>query len=230
MLTFSWQLTLFVLVLIPLVALPMRRAGTASYRARTHTQRKRSQLTAYLQETLGISGILLLKAFVRGRHERRRFGRHNDELRDLEVREAMISRWFAMVMQSIEVAGPALLMLFGGYLVISGRTTVGTVFVFATVLGAQLAGSVTSLATMHVNVIGSLALFNRIFEYLDLTPEIADRPGAVDLPRVRGAIRFDGVTFSYARAERPALHRVSLDVEPASWSRWSVPAGPARPP
>ncbi|MDQ3152088.1 MAG: ABC transporter ATP-binding protein/permease [Actinomycetota bacterium] len=225
MLTFSWQLTLFILVLIPLVALPMRGAGKASYRARTRTQRKHAELTAYLQEMLGISGILLLKAFARGRYERSRFGRHNDELRDLEVRQAMISRWFAMVMQSIEVAGPALIMLLGGYLVITGQTTVGTVFVFATVLGSQLAGSITSLATMHVNVIGSLALFNRLFEYIDMAPEISDRPGARHLSRVRGAIQLDEVTFRYPGTERPALDRVSLDVEPGQLVALVGPSG-----
>lgn len=225
MLTFSWQLTLFVLVLIPLVALPMRRAGEASYRARTRTQRKHAQLTAYLQEVLGISGILLLKAFVRDRIERVRFRRHNDELRDLEVRQAMVGRWFGMAMEAVEVAGPALMILFGGYLVISGRTTVGTVFVFATVLGAQLAGAVTSLATMHVNVIGSLALFNRLFEYIDLAPEITDRPGATALTGVRGAIRLERVSFRYPGTERPALDQVSLDVEPGQLVALVGPSG-----
>ncbi len=131
------------------------------------------------------------------------FRSHNDELRDLEVRQAMIGRWFAMVMETVTVAGPALMMLFGGYLVISGQTTVGTVFVFATVLGAQLAGAVTSLASMHVNVIGSLALFNRIFEYIDLVPEITDRPGATALTLRPGA------TTHQPTMPRPAIHQRS---------------------
>jgi len=157
MLRFTWQLTLVVLVLIPLVSLPARKAGRTSYAARGRTQGKLAEMTAYQQEILGISGILLVKAFVRGRAERERFGQLNDEVRRLQIRQEMIARWFGMVMQALQTAGPALIMGFGGWLVLTGRTTVGTVFVFATVLGMRLTGSLSSLATMHVNVTGSLA-------------------------------------------------------------------------
>ena len=135
MLLFSWQLTLVVLVLIPLVALPARHAGKATYHARMATQNKLAEMTAYLQEVLGVSGILLVKAFVKGRAERTRFGRINDQLRRLQVRQEIIGRWFGMLMSTVQIAGPALIILAGGYLVIHGETTVGTVFVFATVLG-----------------------------------------------------------------------------------------------
>src|SRR6266568_5169818 len=159
MLRFTWQLTLAVLVLIPLISLPARKAGRASYTARGRTQRKLAEMTAYLQEILGISGILLVKAFVRGRAERERFGYLNDEVRRLQIRQEMIARWFGMLMMALQTAGPALIMGFGGWLVLTGHTTVGTVFVFATVLGGRLTGSLSSLATMHVNVVGSLAVF-----------------------------------------------------------------------
>src|SRR5712691_830963 len=209
MLRFTWQLTLVVLVLIPLISLPARKAGRASYTARGRTQRKLAEMTAYLQEILGISGILLVKAFVRGRAERERFGHLNDEVRRLQIRQEMIARWFGMLMMALQTAGPALIMGFGGWLVLTGHTTVGTVFVFATVLGGRLTGSLSSLATMHVNVVGSLAVFRRLFEYIDLPPQIADGPAARDLGDARGAIRFEGVTFTYPAAARPALDQVS---------------------
>src|SRR5215468_11152832 len=98
----------------------------------------------------------------------------NSELRALEVRQNLIAQWFGMLMGTLQTAGPALMILFGGWLVVTGHATVGTVFVFATILGARLAGSVTSLAGMHVNVTGSLALFGRLFTYVDREPEIAD--------------------------------------------------------
>jgi ATP-binding cassette subfamily B protein len=226
MVRFSWQLTLVVLVLIPLVALPARRAGRATYRAREQTQTKLAEMTAYLQEILGISGILLVKAFVKGRAERERFGNINDELRRLQVRQEMIGRWFGMLMSTVQTAGPALIILAGGYLVLQGHTTVGTVFVFATVLGARLAGAATSLASMHVNVIGSLALFRRLFDYIDLPPDITDAPDATVLDgRVRGGLRFEHVTFIYPTSRRPALEDIDLEINPGQLVALVGPSG-----
>ena len=226
MLLFSWQLTLVVLVLIPLVALPARHAGKATYHARMATQNKLAEMTAYLQEVLGVSGILLVKAFVKGRAERARFGRINDQLRRLQVRQEIIGRWFGMLMSTVQIAGPALIILAGGYLVIHGETTVGTVFVFATVLGARLAGSATSLASTHVNVVGSLALFQRLFEYIDLAPDIADAPDATPISGpVPGGLRFEHVTFTYPTGRRPALNDVDLDIAPGQLVALVGPSG-----
>ncbi|HEY0807002.1 MAG TPA: hypothetical protein VGD84_18160 [Pseudonocardiaceae bacterium] len=99
-------------------------------------------------------------------------------------------------MQALQTTGPALIMLFGGYLVVSGHTSVGTVFVFATVLGQRLAGAVSSLATLHVDITGSLALFGRLFAYIDRPPEIADTPDATDLGAVSGAVALAAVSFT----------------------------------
>jgi ATP-binding cassette, subfamily B, bacterial len=225
MLTFSWQLTLIVLVLVPLIGFPTRRAGERTYHARTRTQKQMGELTAYLQEVLGISGIMLLKAFGKARAERQRFGLLNDALRRLQVRQQMIGIWFRMLMGTVQTAGPALIILGGGWLVIRGDTTVGTVFVFATVLAARLGGSITSLAGIHVNVTGSLALFGRLFEYIDRTPEIADAPDARPLHHVRGELTFDQVTFSYPGQKRPALDDVSADIEPGQLVALVGPSG-----
>jgi len=225
MLRFSWQLTVMVLVLIPTVALPARRAGRATYKARARTQSLRGQMTGYLQEILGISGIMLVKAFGRESAERRRFAAMNDELRTLEVRQNLIGQWFGMLMSTLQTAGPALMILFGGWLVITGRASVGTVFVFATVLGQRLAGSVSTLAGMHVNITGSLALFGRLFSYIDRVPEITDSPGARDLGPVTGKIRLDQVTFSYAGAARPAVADLTVTVEPGQLAALVGPSG-----
>ncbi len=225
MLRFTWQLTVVVLVLIPLVSLPARKAGRASYAARGRTQGKLAEMTAYLQEILGISGILLVKAFVRTRAERARFGQLNERVRQLQIRQQMIARWFGMLMMALQAAGPALIMGFGGWLVLTGRTTVGTVVVFATVLGMRLTGSLSSLATMHVNVTGSLAVFRRLFEDIDLPPQICDAPSARDLGDARGAIRFDNVTFTYAGATRPALDQVTVDIAAGQLAALVGPSG-----
>jgi ATP-binding cassette subfamily B protein len=212
MLRFSWQLTLAVAVLMPLVGLPTRRAGRATYAARGRTQRQRGAMTAYLQEILGISGVMLVKAFGRQDGERGRFAAMNRDLRALEIRQNLIGQWFRMLMTTLQTSGPALMILFGGWLVVTGRASVGTVFVFSTVLGARLAGAVTSLAGMHVNVTGSLALFGRLFAVVDRQPEIADAPGARALEDVRGAIRFEHATFGYPGASVPAVEDLCVDI------------------
>ena len=225
MLRFSWQLTLAVLVMIPAVALPARRAGRATYQARGRTQSLRGQMTGYLQEILGISGIMLVKAFGRESAERQRFAAMNAELRNLEVRQNMIGQWFGMLMSTLQTAGPALMILFGGWLVVTGRASVGTVFVFATVLGQRLAGSVTSLAGMHVNITGSLALFGRLFTYIDRVPEITDSPAARELAPVTGEIQLDQVTFSYPGASRPAVADLTATIEPGQLAALVGPTG-----
>jgi ATP-binding cassette subfamily B protein len=225
MFTFSWPLTLAVLVMIPLVGLPTRKAGHATYAARGRTQRQRGATSAYLQEILGISGIMLVKAFGKSPAERDRFGRMNAQLRALEVRQNLIAQWFGMLLTTLQTAGPALMILFGGWLVVTGRATVGTVFVFATVLGARLAGAVTSLAGMHVNITGSLALFGRLFAYTDRQPEITDAPDARDLTEVTGAVRLEHVTFTYPGANRPAVKDVTVDIAPGQLVALVGPSG-----
>jgi ATP-binding cassette subfamily B protein len=212
MFTFSWPLTIAVLVMIPLIGWPTRKAGKATYAARGRTQRQRGAMSAYLQEILGISGVMLVKAFGKAPAERDRFARMTRDLRALEVRQNLIAQWFHMLMGTLQTAGPALMILFGGWLVVSGHASVGTVFVFATVLGARLAGAVTSLAGMHVNITGSLALFGRLFAYIDRQPEITDAPDAAELSDVDGTVRLEHVTFTYPGAARPAIDDLTVDI------------------
>src|ERR687887_698393 len=178
MFAFDWRLTLVALVLLPAFALPTRRAGRRVYRARSRVQSQLAAMTAYLQEVLGISGSLLVKAFVRERDEQERFRALNDELRAREIHASMIARRFGAVMQALQTIGPALLMLAGAWLVVHEGTSVGTIFVFATVLVSRFGMAAGSLGQTHVNLVGSLALFRRIFSWIDAPPEIADVPGA----------------------------------------------------
>ena len=225
MVTFDWRLTLVALLLIPLMSLPVRRAGRATYRARTRTQQKLAELTAYLQEVLGISGILLVKAFVKQRAERSRHQALNAEVRRLEIQTAMVARWFRMVIDVMQAAAPALLILAGGYLVVHHDTSVGTVFVFATVLTSRLGQSLNQLANTHVNVLGSMALFRRLFQVIDNPPEIEDAPDAKPLSGVRGAISMEQVTFTYPGTRTPALNDVSLQIDPGQLVALVGPSG-----
>jgi ATP-binding cassette subfamily B protein len=225
MVVFDWRLALLAVLLVPIMSLPVRRAGRANYRARSRTQERLADLTAYLQEVLGISGILLVKAFVRERAERARHEALNRDVRDLEIHAAMVTRWFRMLTGVVVVTAPALLILAGGWLVVHHDTQVGTVFVFATVLMTRLGQSLNQLANTHVNVTGSMALFNRLFQLIDQPPEIADAPGARPLRDVRGAIAFEDVWFSYPGTSSAALSAISVAIEPGHLVALVGPSG-----
>jgi ATP-binding cassette, subfamily B, bacterial len=221
----DWRLTIVSLVVLPLFVLPTRQVGRATFANRRQSQEKLGEMNSYIAETLGISGILLVKAFVRGGAERARFGALTDELRRINIRTMLIGRWFFAMMGFLTTGGPAVLWLVGGYLVVTQQASLGTVVTFATVLLARLYGPVSQVASLHVNVIGSLALFQRIFEYLDLEVRVADRPGAAVLTDARGEIRFEGVTFAYGSRARPALQGVTFVVEPGQLAALVGPSG-----
>ena len=220
----DWRLTVAALAVVPAFVLPTRRVGAATFAARKRTQGKLAEVTAYMQEVLGISGILLVKAFVRRRAEGERFRGLSQELRDLSVRQTMVGRWFFMLMGVLSTAGPAALWAYGGYLVLHHEASVGTVVTFATVLLGRLYGPVGQLASLHVNVVGSLALFQRLFESLDLPIEIDDEPDAVRLGPVRGAVSFERVTFSYGSGGN-AIDQVSFTIEPGQLVALVGPSG-----
>ena len=225
MFALDWKLTIAALLVLPAFLLPTRQVGKATFQARKATQGKLAEMTAYMQETLGISGMQLVKAFVKQAAETVRFRKLNNELRALNIRQSMIGRWFFMLMGVLGTAGPAVLWLFGGYLVVTGQESLGTVVTFATVLLARLYGPVGSLANMQVNVVGSLALFQRIFEYMDLPVEIDEKPDGVRLEQAHGAVQFDHVTFRYPSGDRPALKDVSFRIEPGQLAAIVGPTG-----
>jgi ATP-binding cassette subfamily B protein len=221
----DWRLTLVALAGVPIAVVPSRWIGRASYRAHQRTQGKLAEMSAYLQEVLGISGILLTKAFAKERVERGRFARINDDLRRLEIRQLMIGNWYGMLMTGLIAAGPAVLWLYGSYRVIHHEASLGTVVTLGTVLTMRLYGSVADLGNLNVNVVGSLALFQRLFDYLDLQTEVAEAPDARPLARVRGAVTFDRVTFAYGAGAEPALREVSFEIEPGQLVALVGPSG-----
>lgn len=225
MISLDWRLTLAAVIILPVFLYPSRRVGEITYRARKRTQEKLAEMSVYMQEVLGISGLLLVKAFTKERHEATRFRDLNTGLKQLKVRQAMIGRGFQALLNLLATLAPAILLLFGGYLVLTGRTTVGTVVSVVTILLARLGGSASNLASARVNVTGSLALFQRIFQYIDIPMEVDERPGAVELPRVQGAVAFDGVTFSYQMTRRPALAEISFEVQPGQLVALVGPSG-----
>jgi ATP-binding cassette subfamily B protein len=219
----NWQLSVLAVGILPLFVLPTRRVGRIRHDISRETQRRYAELTAFMEETLSISGYLLMKTFTRDASQLAKFRAKNKEIFDLSMRRAVVGRWFFMLMQTIGSIGPALIYLVGGLLVIRGSLTIGTIVAFVALLG-RLYGPAAQLASVHVDFMSALALFNRIFEYMDLEPEIKDPPRPLALQRVEGRITFDNVGFAY-RADIPALRGISFDVEPGQLAALVGPSG-----
>jgi ATP-binding cassette subfamily B protein len=177
-----------------------------------------------MQETLNISGFVLMKAFAQEAYERVRFGTRNRDLMDAHMRANMLGRWFRMLLQVYEAAGPALIYLVGGYLVITQGVTVGTMIALMILLG-RLYGPMSQLANLHVEVMGSLALFDRVFEYLDTEPDVRDAANAVHPPLpARGGVALRHVGFEYVPGRR-ALDDVSFEARPGQLVALVGPTG-----
>ncbi|MDI3328987.1 MAG: ABC transporter ATP-binding protein [Alicyclobacillaceae bacterium] len=220
----DWRLALLSLVILPLFIVPTRRVGQMSFRLKKKTQEKMADLSALMQETLGVSGILLVKTFNKEEAEAARFEARNRELMEAQMRQSLVGRWFFMLLTAISTAGPAIIYWFGGRAVMGDAMTLGTVVAFTAYL-TQLYGPVSALANIHVNVMGSAALFVRLFDYLDKPVEIEDRPGAVDLPKVGGRIEFSGVRFRYRPGGEWVLRGIDLTIEPGQLVALVGPSG-----
>jgi ATP-binding cassette subfamily B protein len=241
MVLLSWQLTLVAVALIPVFVLLQVRVGRVRRRLAGRTQESLSDMTAITEESLSVSGVLLAKVFNRQEFEVRRYREENAKQVDLQVRQAMTGQTFFAVVQTFMGVTPALVYLVAGLLIAAGTgVSAGTVVAFTTLQGRLLFPTV-NLLRVSLDVQTSLALFRRIFEYLDLRPRIVDRPGAreLDTARVRGEVSLRGVWFAYPPAERDdplpepdggptrawALRDVSFDVHPGQLAAIVGPSG-----
>jgi ATP-binding cassette subfamily B protein len=219
----DWRLALVSLAIIPLMIVPLSPVGRRMYDIRKLTRRKRDEIESITQETLSISGITLIKSFVREPFERARFYRTGTELMDLEIRLAMVGRWFMASINAMIIIGPALVWLAGAWLAINGGVTVGTIVAFVGYLG-RLYTPASSLAGVQVQIVSALAVFERIFNYLDMKPEGEEKPNAIELKNVNGDVRFDDVYFNYSE-DRTALDGVSFHIEPGQMAAFVGPSG-----
>ncbi|MCC7366150.1 MAG: ABC transporter ATP-binding protein [Dehalococcoidia bacterium] len=209
MLALDWRLAVFSVVFLPLFIIPARRVGNIQRQLISESQEELATLNAQMQETLSVSGALLVKTFGRQQEEIARFDRSAARIRWLNIRRAMVGRWFGVSMGLFSALAPVVVYWYGGHRVIGGEASLGTVVAFAGLL-TRLFGPTTALLNVNVTVLSSLALFERIFDFLDLEQEIADRPGAVELRDVRGDLAFEDVGFAYIPGT-PALSGVSFD-------------------
>ncbi len=199
MLSLEWRLTLIATLVLPLFILPARRVAIILRRLTRESLDYNAEMNALMNETLNVSGALLVKLFGRAPDENARFGDRAMRVRDIGVRSAVIGRWFMMGLGLASAVGLALVFWLGGQLVLSGVFTIGTLVAFGFYV-QQLYGPLAALTNARVEMATSLVSFERVFEVLDLSAEIVDRPGAQTLEHVEGEVRFEHVTFAYSQA------------------------------
>jgi ATP-binding cassette subfamily B protein len=211
MLLLDWRLALVSLALVPIFVLLTRKVGEQRRRITADRQRTMADISTMVEESLSVSGMLLGKTMGRSAELTKRFERESSELADLEVRQVMAGRW---VMASIQMSFsimPALLYWFAGQSFV-GSISLGTVVAFTTLL-TRLFWPIGSLLTVQIDAQTSLALFDRVFEYLDMPVDIVEHDEAVDLPPCRGDLAFEHVWFRYEGAQDSwTLADVSFEV------------------
>ena len=200
MFSLEWRLTLLSVIIFPLFVLPARRVGRVLRQIVREALEKNATMNAMMNETLNVSGALLTKLFGRQADEVGKFTQHSNEVREIGIRRAIVGRWFFLSLSLASAVGTALVFWAGGYMVITGVFTIGTIVAFTAYL-AQLYGPMASLTNAPVEFAQSLVSFERVFEILDLPVEIEDAPDAIALDQVEGHVRFEEVSFSYMAAD-----------------------------
>lgn len=219
----NWQLSLLAIGILPIFILPTRRVGQVRKRMTRETQERVAELTALVQETLSVSGHLLVRLFGAREYEARRFREKNRQIQRLTVRQNLVGRWFFFFLLLFASVGPALIWGYGGWLAIRNALTVGTIVALVAYL-SRLYGPASALVNVHVDLMTAGALFDRIFAYLDLDEEVAERPGAATLTAPRGQLQFDDVTFAYEPG-KPVLSGITFEARPGELVALVGPSG-----
>jgi ATP-binding cassette subfamily B protein len=199
MISLEWRLTLLGIAILPLFVLPARRVGRTLRGIARKSMTLNAKMNAMMNETLNVSGALLVKIFGRYQSEVDKFSSRASEVRDIGIRQAVVGRWFFLGLGLVSAIGSALVFGVGGHLVLQGAFTIGTIVAFSAYL-TDLYRPLIAMTNARVEFATSMVSFERVFEVLDLPVEIQDRPDAITLPSVHGALRFEDVSFSYDEA------------------------------
>ncbi len=196
MLTLEWRLTIVSVLILPLFILAAQKLGTTLRDTARQAMDLNAKMNAHMNETLNIGGALLVKLFGRMDEETDRFRRRSADVRDIGIRRAVLGSTFFMILGLVSAVGTALVYGLGGYFVITGSFTIGTIVAFGSYLG-QLYGALQGLAGAPVDFSTSMVSFERVFEVLDLPHDIVEKKDALPLPAVNGELVFDNVKFTY---------------------------------
>lgn len=234
----DWRLTAVSLSVAPIFLYFTSKASAARRKASAEVQGALADLTSIAEEHLSVGGALLAKSFGRAEAGAERFTQRSGDLATLQLRQALTGRWVGVVVQVVFSGIPALVYFVAGTLAATGAPdapTIGDIVAFTT-LQSRLFFPLASLLGLQVEIGGSLALFERIFAYLDLVPEIVDAPDAAQLQRtsVRGGVELRNVSFQYpqppgadtsARRDTFALQEITFSAEPGSLTALVGPSG-----
>ena len=209
----NWILAVLGICVIPLFVIPTRKAGKTRWKLTGEAQACNDEINGILNETMSVSGQLLVKLFGKEEKEYGRYKDANSRMIKLNIRERMAGRWFFVVLNTVTNIGPMLLYLVGGILIMKydSSLTPGDITVLVALLGRTYM-PVNNLLNIQVDWMRSMALFTRIFEYFDMPVEIRNDPDAITPENAHGEVTFDHVDFSYD-PERQILHDVSFKLE-----------------
>ncbi|MFJ8050655.1 ABC transporter ATP-binding protein [Streptomyces luteogriseus] len=213
MIALDWRLTVVSLLLLPVFVWISRRVGNERRKITTQRQKQMAAMAATVTESLSVSGILLGRTMGRSDSLTKSFSDESEELVDLEVRSNMAGRWRMAVITIVMAALPAVIYWTAGMALQMGgpEVSIGTIVAFVSLQQGLFRPAVSLLST-GVQIQTSLALFQRIFEYLDLPIDITERPDPVRLDRVKGEVRFENVSFGYDGKGGPVLDGIDLTV------------------
>jgi len=220
----NWQLAIVSLLTLPLFFAPTRKVGKARWQIASKTQEKLAELTSIITETLNVNGTMLIKLFTKEMDKSKEFEQINNEVTALGIQEKVVGRWFIMTLQTFASIGPMLIYLFGGIILIYYHTiTVGGIVMFVALL-SRLYGPINTFANIHVDIVSSMALFERIFQYFDLKSEIIEKSNAIIKDQIEGRISFENVSFAYTE-NNLTLKGVTLRIEPGQMAAFVGPSG-----
>lgn len=210
----NWFLATLAIIIVPLLTIPTKNVGKRRWSLAMEAQKCHDKINQILNETLSVSGQMLVKLFTKEKEEYEKYEQINREMVKLNIKESMVGRWFMVALNTFTSIGPMLIYLAGGIIIIfypESNLTVGDVTVMVTLL-SRMYMPVNSLLNIQVEVTRSLALFARIFEYFDIEPEIKNAPAAI-IPKepLKHHLVFENVVFSYEK-NVPVLKGVSFTV------------------
>ncbi len=220
----NWQLAIISLLTLPLFLAPTKKVGKTRWAIATETQGKLAELTTIITETLNVSGTMLIKLFTMEKEKCKEFDKVNEEVTRLQIRENVVGRWFFMTIQTFVSIGPMLIYLFGGIILIKYHTlTIGGIVMFVSLVG-RLYGPINTFSNIHVDIVRSMALFERIFQYFDLKSDIVEKKDAQELEQIKGEIKFENINFSY-KEKVETLKNVSFEIKPGQMAAFVGPSG-----